>query len=63
MKTRGEGGIAFLKEQRAPKVGAPIKAGSLSRIEESATEPDLVEIDFKGDFPLPLNGVVITLFV
>jgi hypothetical protein len=63
MKTRGEAGINFLKEQKAPKVGAPLKAGSLSRIEESKTQPDSVEIDVKGDFPLPLNNVKITLFV
>jgi hypothetical protein len=63
MKTRGQAGINFLKEQKAPKVGAPLKAGSLSRIEESATQPDSVEIDVKGDFPLPLNNVKITLFV
>jgi hypothetical protein len=63
MKTRGEGGIAFLKEQTAPRVGAPLKTGSLSRIEESATQPDAVELDFRIGVPLPLNSVKVTLFV
>ena len=63
MKTRGEAGISFLTSQTAPKVGAPLKSGSLTRIEQSATEPDGMEIDVEGDFPLPLNNVTITLLV
>jgi hypothetical protein len=63
MKTRGEAGVSFLKEQSAPRVGAPLRSGSLSRIQESATEPDSVEVDFRIGVPLPLNNVKITLFV
>ncbi len=62
-QTRGEAGISFLMAQVAPKVGAPLKAGSLSRIAESSTEPDLIEVDVKCDVPLPLNGVKITLMI
>ena len=63
LKTRGEGGIAFLMEQRAPRVGAPLRSGSLSRIEESATQPDTVEIDVNISVPLPLNNIKLTLLV
>lgn len=63
MKTRGEAGIAFLVAQTAPRVGAPLKSGSLALIEESPTEPDNVALNFDIDVPLPLNGVQITLFI
>lgn len=63
MKTRGEGGIVFLLAQRAPRVGAPLKSGSLSRIQESTSQPDSVEVDVKCDVPLPLNNVTVTLFI
>lgn len=63
LKSRGEGGIAFLKDQRAPRVGAPLRSGALSRIEESATQPDTVEIDVDVGIPLPLNNIKLTLLV
>jgi hypothetical protein len=63
LKTRGEGGIAFLVAQRAPRVGAPLRGGQLSRIEESATQPDTVEIDVSIKIPLPLNNIKLTLLV
>lgn len=63
MKTRGEAGVSFLKQQTAPRVGAPLRKGSLSRIEESAIQPDSVEVDFRIGVPLPLNNVRITLFI
>jgi len=63
MKTRGEGGLTFLKQQRAPRVGAPIRSGSLTRIEESLTQPDSVEVDIDVNVPLPLNHVTVTLLV
>lgn len=63
LKTRGEGGIAFLLSQRAPRVGAPLRSGSLQRIEESATQPDTVEIDIGINVPLPLNNIKLTLLV
>ncbi len=63
LKTRGEGGITFLLNQRAPRVGAPIRKGQLSRIEESATQPDSVEIDIGVSVPLPLNNIKLTLLV
>ena len=37
LKTRGEGGIAYLLNQRSPRIGAPLRSGQLSRIEESST--------------------------
>jgi hypothetical protein len=63
LKTRGEGGIAFLLAQRAPRVGAPLRSGALTRIEESENQPDTVEIDIDIDVPLPLNNIKLTLLV
>jgi len=63
LKTRGEAGIQFLLEQRAARVGAPIRNGSLVRIEESSTNADTVEIDIDIDVPLPLNNIKLTLLV
>jgi hypothetical protein len=63
LKTRGEGGCAFLKNQRAARVGAPLRNGQVSRIEESATEPDSVEVDINISVPLPLNNLKLTLLV
>ncbi len=63
LKTRGEGGISYLLEQRAPRVGAPLRSGQLSRIEESDTQPDTVEIDVEISIPLPLNNITLTLLV
>jgi hypothetical protein len=63
LKTRGEAGITFLKEQRAPRVGAPLREGQLTRIEESTISPDTVEIDIDVNVPLPLNNIKLTLLV
>lgn len=63
LKTRGEGGISFLLAQRAPRVGAPLRSGQLSRIEESSDQPDTVEIDIDINVPLPLNNIKLTLLV
>lgn len=63
LKTRGEGGIEFLKSQRAPRVGAPLRSGQMSRIEESSSQPDTVEIDIAISVPLPLNNITLTLLV
>lgn len=63
LKTRGDGGISFLLAQRAPRVGAPLRSGQLTRIEESDTQPDTVEIDIDISVPLPLNNIRLTLLV
>lgn len=63
LKTRGEGGISFLKEQRAPRVGAPLRSGALTSIAESETQPDSVEIEVDVDVPVPLNKVNLKLLV
>jgi len=63
LKTRGEGGLTFLKNQRAPRVGAPLRSGQMARIEESSSQPDTVEIDIEIDVPLPLNNIKLTLLV
>lgn len=63
LKTTGTGGIDFLKEQRAPRVGAPLRSGKLTRIEESASQPDTVEIDIGISIPIPLNNITLTLLV
>jgi len=63
LKTRAEGGIKFLLGQRAPRLGAPIRKGSLSSISESETQPDTVEINIDIDVPLPLNHITLTLLV
>lgn len=63
LKTRGEGGIEFLKAQRAPRVGAPLRGGQLQRIEESENEPDSVEVDIGISVPLPLNNLRIRLLI
>lgn len=63
LKTRGDGGISFLMAQRAPRVGAPLRGGQLTRIEESADQPDSVEIDIDISVPLPLNNIKLTLLV
>ena len=63
LKTRGGGGIEFLIEQRAPRIGAPLRSGELTRIEESADQPDTVEIDIEIGVPIPLNNIKLTLLV
>ena len=63
LKTRGEGGIQFLRDQRVARIGAPIRRGNLTRIEESATQPDTVEIDIDITVPLPLNNIKLTLLI
>ena len=63
LKTRAESGIDFLKAQRAQRVGAPLRSGQLARIEESADQPDSVEIDLDISIPLPLNNIKLTLLV
>jgi hypothetical protein len=63
LKTRGEGGLTFLKNQRAPRVGAPLRSGEMARIEESSSQPDTVEIDIDISVPLPLNNIKLTLLV
>lgn len=63
LKTRGESGVTFLKEQRAARVGAPLRDGKLTRIEESTTQPDTVLIDIDVNVPLPLNNIKLTLLV
>jgi len=63
LKTKGEGGLTFLKSQRVARLGAPIREGSLTRIEESLTQPDTVEIDVDIAVPLPLNNIKLTLLV
>jgi hypothetical protein len=63
LKTKGEGGLSFLKSQRVPRLGPPIRSGALSRIEESLTQPDTVEIDIDINVPLPLNNIKLTLLV
>ena len=63
LKTKGEGGLSFLKSQRVQRLGPPIRAGSLTRIEESLLQPDSVEIDIDIDVPLPLNNIKLTLLV
>lgn len=63
LKTRGEGGITFLMNQRAPRVGAPLTKGQLTRVEESTTSPDTVEIDIAAGVPLPLNNLSIKILV
>ena len=63
LKTRGSSGIDFLKAQRAPRVGAPLRGATLARIEESAIQPDTVEIDISIAIPLPLNNIKLTLLV
>jgi len=63
LKTKGASGIDFLKAQRAPRVGAPLRGATLARIEESAIQPDTVEIDISIAIPLPLNNIKLTLLV
>jgi hypothetical protein len=63
LKTRGESGISFLMAQRSPRIGAPLRSGSLARIEESEIQPDTVEIDIDISVPLPLNNIKLTLLV
>lgn len=63
LKTRGEGGISFLLSRRAPRVGAPLRAGQVKRIEESSIQPDSVEIDIGISVPLPLNNLKLTLLI
>lgn len=63
LKTRGTSGIDFLKAQRAARVGAPLRSGQLSRIEESSIQPDSIEIDIDVNVPLPLNNIKLTLLV
>lgn len=63
LKTRGQSGISYLLDQRAPRVGAPLRQGQLTRIEESDDQPDTVEIDVDISIPLPLNNIKLTLLV
>lgn len=61
LKTRGQSGIDFLKSQSQPRVGAPLRGGQLSKLEESTSQPDSVEADINCDLPLPLNNVNLRL--
>lgn len=63
LKTRAENGIEYLKAQRVERAGAPLRAGSLSRLEESTAEPDTVEMDIDVRVPLPFNRLKLTLLV
>jgi hypothetical protein len=63
LKTKGESGLSFLKSQRVQRLGAPIRTGQLTRIEESTIQPDTVEIDIDIGVPLPLNNIKLTLLV
>ena len=63
LKTKGESGLSFLKSQRVQRLGAPIRSGELTRIEESLIQPDSIEIDIDIDVPLPLNNIKLTLLV
>ncbi|RKX67328.1 MAG: hypothetical protein DRP42_00590 [Tenericutes bacterium] len=63
LKTKGEGGLAFLLNARVARVGAPIRRGTLTNIEESSTQPDTVEISLEVDVPLPLNNIKVTILV
>jgi hypothetical protein len=63
LKTRGEGGIAYLKEQRAARVGAPLRSGQLNSIIESTDQIDSVEIVIEIVIPYPLNKITLTLLV
>jgi len=63
LKTRGQSGITFLLDQRVARIGAPLRGGSLTRIEESDIAPDTVEIDIDISIPIPLNNIKLTLLV
>lgn len=63
LKTRGEGGLSYLLDQRAPRVGAPIRSGQLTSIQESEILPDTVEIEIDVSVPLPLNNIKLTLLI
>jgi hypothetical protein len=63
LKTRGESGISFLKDQRVQRIGAPLRGGQLTRIQESTLQPDTIEIDIDINIPLPLNNIKLTILV
>ena len=63
LKTRNDGGIRFLRDARAPRIGAPLRRGEIVRLEESSDTPDSVDMDIDIDVPFPLNNLNIKLIV
>lgn len=63
LKTTTEGGISFLKNSKAPRVGGVIRDGELSSIEEDSTQPDQVLIVIDPKISVPLNNIKVTLLV
>lgn len=61
LKTRAQAGIDFLKGQRQPRIGAPLRGGQLTLIQESTDQPDSLETEISCDLPLPLNNVTVKL--
>lgn len=56
--------ITFLKDDtRLPRIGGVIRSGTLTQIEESATQIDTVKMRFKFNIPIPLNDLDITIEV
>lgn len=63
VKTRGEGGFKFLKAQRSQGIGAPIRSGALTLVQESTTDPDFIDVEATINVPVPLNGIRVKLLV
>jgi len=59
----GSGGVKFLSENRLPKIGAPLRRGSITTLVESSVEPDTVEAEMDIDVPYPFNRLRLKLLV
>jgi hypothetical protein len=63
LKTITVSGIDFLKNQKAPRVGGVLRDGSMSKLVESISQPDSIEIEIDVKIPYPLNNIKVTLLV
>ena len=63
LKSITTSGIDFLKNHKAPRVGGVLRDGSMSKMVESISQPDSIEIDIDVKIPYPLNNIKVTLLV
>ncbi len=64
LKTTGQSVIDFLVSRtRLPKIGGVLRSGSITRLQESESAIDTIEISFGLNIPIPLNNIDITIQV
>ena len=63
LKTIGNGLIENLKKAKLPRIGAPLRRGTIDSMVESSTAPDTVETQWSLGIPYPFNNLIVTLIV